>query len=452
MKKVFLSRSRIEASQSCEVRGYFEYSWGGIGIKKNPGPVYFDTGSAIHEGLAACLNKIKAGVTKPTRQNVSDVISATLKAFDSRSKTLDMSALSEHVAKLELEYRDEQRDLSAAIVYAWCVEEWQPFAERFEVLAVELDSHFVNVCNGVELNWESKADAIVCERLSPHQISVFSWKSARDTKEWTRRRHRSDLQGFLECYFAQAHTGLCVDFNQVVYLVKGKKLRVGDNGIELPWNAPIEEVKRYQTDSFLLYPAVKPPETAEPFFNEIQGVVPDVVWSPSYRRYGNTTDSQYRGWTRADRFKLADLDASGWPVLFNWIDSLKNNTIFPTAEFNPAEPPLNRVIVWERPSARNDELTAQLLEEISLAQSGLVSPGRVFSRNLKSCYDGPPDANGKTGCPFVDLCRGPGMQRAGLAAPGMVELPTGFIWRKPHHERELEYVKQQMEVPNGRLL
>ena len=369
---VFLSRSRIETFKACPRRGYFEYMYAGIGLTVDPGPVYFDTGNAVHAGLASCLKLIRGGVDVPNRQNISDIIAATLADFDERAGEIGIERLVPHIADLELSYRAEQRDLSVAIVYTWIVNEWESFAQRYEVLAVEMDTHFISQIGpyrgspAITIHWESKADAIVRERMAPHQISVWSWKSAADTKEWTRRKYRSDLQGYLECWFAEQHTGLTIDFNQVVYLVKGKKLRLSAGGVELPWNADVSEIARYSTDSFLLAPLLKPDDAGNPFFNEIEGLIPNTIWTPSYRRPGNVTDSQYKGWTRPDRFRLTDLDEDGWPLLFRWIDSLQSGSVFPSREFLGGTPAaLDRVIFWENQSPRDVNLTGQLLKEIA---------------------------------------------------------------------------------------
>lgn len=451
VKQAFMSRSRVEAFNLCPRRGYFEYMFAGVGLSVDPGAVYFDTGNAIHSGLAECLRFVQKGIMKPETSHIIACIAATIADFDKRSGTINIERLMPQIAKLEMDYRSEQRDLAAGVVYAWIVEEWEAFAARFEVIAVELDTHFTNSAANVVIHWESKADAIIRERIAPHQVAVISWKSAANTNEWTRRRYRSDLQGFLECWFAERHTGIPIDYNQVIFLVKGKKLRLGENGIELPWNCDISEIRRYATDTFLLAPYVKPDNVAAPFFNELRDVVANTIWSPSYRRPGNLTDSYFRGWNRPEHFRLNDLDPEGWPNLFSWIDSLKANQIFPTYEFQGGQPPpLNRLIVWEDRSPRNHRLTEQLLKEISFMTARYArasgpdqsdtSADVVFGRNLRSCYDGPPDALGRTGCPFVDLCKGPAqvIPRTEQFDPRIDPPPNGFIWRKPHHVREAE--------------
>jgi hypothetical protein len=419
--------------------------------------VYFDTGSAVHEALASALGIIKNGVQEPTQEAIYACIRAGLTTFDSNAIGNRPEAFPERVWDMEVAYRNEQRDLVAALVYAWCVEEWVPFANRYEVLAVEHDLTFVAYAPGldgtpVELIFESRADALVREKMPPHSGAVISWKTAQDTSEWTRKRYRSDLQGFLECYFAGlAAPGIglpdfTIDYNQVIYLVKGKKLRLGPGGEALKWGTPFESVQGYRTDSFLLYPYVLPEGAAAPFFNELAGVEPNVAWSASYRKPTNTSDSKLYNWDTSERFSLADVDDSGRPHLFNWIDSIKANRIFPTYEFlGGSEAPLNRVIVYEAASARNDNLTSELVKEISFTQAAYAAPGSrpkdaVFYRDLKACGDAPPDALGNAQCPFEKICK------AGASAPGEFgdeehwqaqAPPAGFVWRTPHHEAEL---------------
>jgi hypothetical protein len=394
---------------------------------------------------------IAQGVKVPERTHIIAAITAVVKDFQNRARERDsIFALPPHIATLEREYRDEQLDLAIAIVYAWIRKEWELFAERFQVLAFELDTQFINRIGNLTIIWESKADGIIRERKPPFQIRVVSWKSAADTSEWTRRRYRSDLQGFLETYFAELHTGLTIDFNQVIYLVKGKKLRIGTNGVELPWNADIADIVRYASDSFLLTPLIKPEDARPPFFNELENVHPNIIWTPSYRQEGNISDSMFRGWTRAERFKRTDTDTDQWPLLFNWIDDLHSGHVFPTPSFlaQNSPGPLERVIVWENPSARNSNLTQELIREITFhthhlmttldPPNGFNDPEVIFSRNLKACYEGPPDAQGRIGCPFVDICRGPAAMSPG--AEGLDyrvdDPPYGFIWRTPHHAGE----------------
>lgn len=450
MRQTFLSRSRIETYQACARKGYFNYSFAGIGLAQDPGAVYFDTGNAVHAGLAACLKFIQSGVQKPEPHHVAQVITSTIGDFDQHCETFNIDTLLPHVAHLELEYRKEQRDLSTAIVYAWIISQWQAFAERYEVLAIELDTHFHNAIGDLQINWESRADAIVRDRRT-NQVCVISWKTAQDTKEWTRRRYRSDLQGFLECWFAEQHTGLKVDFNQVVYLTKGKKLRLDVDGNELKWNADINTIDRYTTETFLLGPLSRPQDAGEPFFNHLDGVFPNVIWNTNYQRPGNVSKSYFKGWTRPSRFTLTDLDDTDFPLLFNWIEALHTNHVFPTYDFLGGSPlPLDQVIVYETPSPRDHHLTEQLLKEISMQTDRYESPGLIggsqdspdalYSRNLRTCYDGPPDARGNSGCIYLDLCRGASqiIPTTELFSPREEPAPAGFVWRKPHHILELQ--------------
>lgn len=457
--KAFLSRSKIECAASCNRKMYYEYLFAGRGLRPNPGPIYFDTGSAVHEGLATALEFIQGGhyvpfrsaMMEPTQEAVDTCITIALRTFDRSGVPERPPEFPERVWAMEIAYRAEQRDLVAALVYAWCVEEWVPFAQRYEVIAVEQDLTFRAIAPGidgrpVELIYESRADAVVRERLAPNAIANISWKTAQDTSEWTRKRYRSDLQGFLECYFVQL-SGLAetVDYNQVIYLVKGKKQRIGANGEVLKWGTPFESVLAYQTDTFLLYPHLPPEGASEPFFNLLADVRPNVMWSNSHRKPGNQSDSYLKGWTRPERFTLDDLDESGRPHLLNWIDELKANRIFPTLEYANGEAPLNKAIVWETASARNDNLTAELLKEISFKMARMHSAFGPqveieFDRNLKACDDAPPDAQGKAGCPFKAMCWSSSPKigtEVAYSSSDANEPPNGFIWRTPHHASEL---------------
>ena len=456
--RAFLSRSRIETFQACPRRGYYEYLYAGRGLRPQPGAVYFDTGSAVHDGLAAALMFIKSGIQEPDQNTVYMCIRAALTTFDATQGAVRPEGFPERVWDMEMAYRAEQRDLVAALVYAWCVEEWVPFANRYEVLAVEHDLVFRAVAPGldrtpVELIFESRADALVREKLPPHSGAVISWKTAQDTSEWTRKRYRSDLQGFLECYFAglaQSAPGsglpnFTVDYNQVIYLVKGKKLRIGPDGQPLKWGTPFESVQSYRTDSFLLYPYVLPDGAGAPFFNELADVEPNVAWSNAYRKPGNMSDTYLKGWDRNERFTLAQGAPGERPDLFNWIDDLKENRIFPTYEFLGGRPaPLNEVIVYDPPSPRNDNLTVELVKEISFTSAAYTAPGNrskdvVFPRVLKHCGDAPPDALGHAGCPYEKICKGAFMPgEFGNEEHWRDSVPpTGFVYRTPHHEAEL---------------
>lgn len=474
--RAFLSRSKIETFQACPRRGYYEYLYAGRGLRPQPGAVYFDTGSAVHEALASALRYIQSGVQEPTQDAIHSCIRNGLTNFDSNQVGNRLEAFPERVWAMEIAYRAEQRDLVAALVYAWCVEEWIPFANRYEVLAVEKDLTFVAYAPGlngeaVELIFESRADALVREKLPPHSGAVISWKTATDTSEWTRKRYRSDLQGFMECYFAgisnlkiynysddnrcQCGDKRCdncfetftVDYNQLIYLVKGKKLRIGQGGEALKWGTPFESVQGYQTDSFLLYPNVLPTGTEAPFFNELADVEPNVTWSNSYRKPGNLSNSYFKGWDHSEALRAPGVGVDGEydRSLFDWIDNLKGNRIFPTYEFSGRRTPLGEVIVYEQQSPRNDNLTVELIKEISFAQAAYASPGAhrakdvTFPRDLKHCGDAPPDALGVSRCPYEAICKG-------ASAPGEFGEeeywrdsvpPDGFVWRTPHHEAEL---------------
>ncbi len=357
---------------------------------------------------------------------------------------------------MEIAYRAEQRDLVAALVYAWCVEEWIPFANRYEVLAVEQDLTFVAYAPGldgraVELIYESRADALVREKLPPHSGAVISWKTAKDTSEWTRKRYRSDLQGFMECYFAglsapgMGLSNFTIDYNQVIYLVKGAKLRIGTGGETLKWGAPFDSVQAYRTDSFLLYPNVIPNGAPAPFFNELADVEPNVTWSNSYRKPGNVSDSYFKGWDRNEALRAPGAWNDNSLELFDWIDNLKAGRIFPTFEFSSdGVGPLNRVIVYDPPSARNDNLTAELIKEISFQQARYATstqPDVDFFRVLKHCDDSPPNSLGVAGCPYQQICKGatsitPGTEDHWIQS----EPPSSFVWRDPHHVMEANFM------------
>jgi hypothetical protein len=117
--------------------------------------------------------------------------------------------------------------------------------------------------------------------------------------------------------------------------------------------------------------------------------------------------------------------------MFRWIEALAVNKVFPTPEYNSGLPALNSVIVYENPSARNPGLTAQLIDEIVYT---FGNPNPKYPRTLKACDDGPPNAEGKIGCPYKEICIGQLHQIDG--AEGQSEPPIGFTWRKPHHAGE----------------
>lgn len=451
----------------CPRAMFWSYLFGGRGLSMAPGPVYFDTGNAVHAGLATALRFIKEGHSEPTWDLSSKCVLAGLQDFDSRTRINEAPPSEDQFyATIESRYREEQRDVAAALIYAWCVEEWIGFAARYDILLVERDGEFVtehtierNVIKEddagfklptkeiikIRIHWESKADAIVREKIAPHQTAVISWKTAANVNPWTRAQYRSDLQGQLECFFGSLMVNQPIDYNQVIYLVKGNKLRLDSERRILSKSEPFEKVRSFKTESPLIYPYTKPDGEPPRFWNEVAGIEPDIAWHGRYYPPGEESYKQLRGWKNDDRFTLNEAPPSDnpdevpEPYLFHWIDKLHEGKIFPTPDYMNGETALGRSIVWEQRTMRNEELTKNLIEQIAERQIRLhtsTQPDVDFYQNLKDCYDSSP-----TGCEFLDPCIKQGSGRLIQLSewnPDVfsVEIPKGFEWRIPHHKAE----------------
>jgi hypothetical protein len=61
-----------------------------------------------------------------------------------------------------------------------------------------------------------------------------------------------------------------------------------------------------------------------------------------------------------------------------------------------------------------------------------TNPNRKYPRDLKACDDGPPNAEGKVGCPYREIC----LTSGPIGTLDESEPPPGFTCRKPHHAGE----------------
>lgn len=496
----FSYRSGCETAWRCPRAGYLEQHYMGTGIQKYPQAYWLSVGSATHIGLAELLTcaAVRGGASDCVEEpgSAQACIQQALDYWDTCGQREVLSDWQFH----------EQRVLIEALLWAFYYHTLPVFLETYEVLWVEKEITEI-VLGRPRYMMMSRPDAIVRERATG-ELVVISWKTIDDPTDYRRLFFKQDLQGMMEQYYSErwlretyvlspslnCSTGEVIQrrdvasdvygekiaYVQTIYLVKGKRTRQGSEGEEGETFADEQQGAEWRQDSFLVYPYVKPSEELNdadavctscrwraahapncPLVNTPWPTMhtdEQLAWSYRYRKPGNTSFS-----TLGKAFKKTLVTDTSLTVQ-EWVKALHEGSVFPTGDS-----PLSKVIVWEKPSVRDqgmmESVVAQVKEterrrhrdkktiERSILSGRKLRSGvrlqpedyanlaqeepeymplldKLFPQYLTSC-------NHPWRCSMTDICH----TEKGRHALYNIELPEGFQKRRPHHAPEAEYVQ-----------
>lgn len=452
----FIHRSGIEQYQRCPRSAWFTYHHLGTGIVPLPTPNYFDIGSAVHEGLACSMMQLSES--------------------QAVKRSLDYYSLKPDFHLRHVYEQKESLLLIEALIRAWYANGHENFHKMYTVLHVEHEVHIPlsHVTPGgllLTMHWMSRPDAIVKEKGSP-LIAGISWKTIDDASNYRREYFSHDLQGLMEMTFGslaiaqppvrasyqtvEMHEHITnewqqsskrIDYIQTIFLQKGTRVKPSNasssaNGEEHSTASTFEGtvdsgqvfLDTYRkVDCPLIYAHVHDPHAEfSPFYN-LEGLIPNHCWKTQYWKPGNKT---YNRITDTRRILLEQYQ------LKDWIAALASDRVFPTAEYNQGELPLDKFILWDQPIMREQIQASEHLKQLFYQESRrhtaaaiILDPStpketaerlwrEVFPQYLRGCRY-------PTTCEHSRLCfseRPEGQSSY---------LPQGYQLRISHHEPEV---------------
>jgi hypothetical protein len=321
------------------------------------------------------------------------------------------------------------------------------------------------------MHWMSRPDAIVKEKGSP-LIAGISWKTIDDASNYRREYFSHDLQGLMEMVFGSlaiaqqpikasyqtaeqyehiisewSSSSKRVDYIQTIFLQKGARVKPANANASLleandtaqHFEGTVDSGQVYldsyrKVDCPLIYAHVHDPHAEfSPFYN-LEGLIPNHCWKTQYWKPGNKTYNRVTDTKRIllERHQLKD-----------WIAALASNRVFPTAEYNQGEMPLDKFVLWDQPIMREQIQAQEHLKQLFYQESrrhsaaALINdPGtsketaerlwrEVFPQYLRGCRH-------PTTCEHSRLCfseRPEGQS---------TYLPQGYQLRVSHHEPEVQ--------------
>jgi len=396
---------------------------------------------------------------------------------------------------------EEQAALVEALLWSFALFSLPSFLATYRVIWVEKEVTksvaFGPPDDESEILFMSRPDAVV-QDFATGEVAVISWKTIDSITDFRRRFYKHDLQGLMEIGFARqliasekeriklrilspltvvetnldavirireqdiaAYRALPadIDYVQTIFLQKGKRKKKasaddsanGESGSsdnwggigdyeEEPYQSPESSVLWTQ-DSFLIYPWVR------------QGLDSKVPGNPflSHKwRYRKATNVSYSTLGSSYKQELVPL-CGAIEGVESWIRSLANNEIFPTpyeAENGQViDHPLSKVVVWEAPSYRNEQMLTRVLQQVEMSEIDRTKRVEQISKYVQlNGYD----------ARFEDLldekfpqrlisCSNPWRcQHQAICfdnAHAWGGLTANYTIRQPHHREEAEYFK-----------
>jgi CRISPR/Cas system-associated exonuclease Cas4 (RecB family) len=167
-----ISRSAIDAFDSCPRAAYYKYAYGTAGLDR-PFNEDLAIGVAVHAGLAVLLlgGAERSDGPAESRRVWLDGLSGNTETADLRSAST----------------------LSTALVEGWARARLEAFLRDYEVLEVEKE-HVVPLSPNLDLY--ARADAVVRER-STGLLFVINFKTSDNKKDWT-LKWQHDVQAWTE--------------------------------------------------------------------------------------------------------------------------------------------------------------------------------------------------------------------------------------------------------------
>jgi hypothetical protein len=409
-------RSRILTYQRCPRSRYFEYEFGGHGVRRKAQAIPLVTGKHVHAGLAALLMEAVKGPV-PGEMYEFEIEAAVKVAHKEYDKELTERGLQLSETEQLTFVAAEQRALIEALVRAWAIIGLPRLLQQFTIAIVpavspEQDTPAVETeivfPFGPSGQFMSRPDAILQERESG-DLYALSFKTAASLDKRREREALHDDQGISEMLAVESLMGRKCSGVLYNFLIKGpRKEYPDDSGQYVQWS-PL--IRYYKKDG------LRPLETE---------YAAQYQWKDEF---GNTRRLG-KGWVRENAW---DHDGGvkwwvGW-LAQNQPALLEEQIITPPVIYrntHELQGWLRQRIYQERAVAAS----AHVVEALRVVGREQFLPvlDEQFPQNRRSC-----DWPGQ--CQFTEICHGPIDPMDPLS-------DSGFEVRVPNHPAEAE-------VPDG---
>lgn len=455
----YTSRSAIEKYQQCPRARYWEYLYAGTGMQGAGAAWDLWIGSAVHEAMGYFNNVL---MDPPPNFDLTKM--------REYAAGIGVAWLNTKVAPLELDPEDpiyaECRALVEALVLAYGIKVLPVFMERYKVLGVEREINYPLAGGGLIL--QSKADAI-CLDTQKEEISVISYKTAKEYDERTEKGASHDNQGISEAIATEWQ--LHLDNEELKMLIGGlcslgsSKLPAVQNivadaiDIAVSKQYPSERVfsvhmiyllkgrKEKHPDGYWIHssPLIRGWRKWNAELSEFE-----YAWSYDFPNENNKSGKGRlgKGW---ERFEVWNDYPGGIPA---WIEALEANryqpecgcalvSCFKEVEFFRNE---KEAASWLRQTTAQEKEIANAM--FNTPDYGMTSAKGIteeewldinFPQYRRSCHY-PLD------CQFTKVCFDSEVAENPLAAADEYGNPLYQI-RIPHHEAEYNQLKSLLEAP-----
>lgn len=192
-KDLPFSRSEVSTARRCERQWFYGYAL----ENDTPTPGFSPVEPEDYLLLGLCIHKGMEGLFKKG----SDLLGAIALAYAEFDK-LTKDALPREGQSAPLYYTAEQKALIAAFLWAWRIQFWDTFNNRFEILQIEQE---LKTSTGRGTLLESRCDLVVRER-STGLVYIPDWKVVKDARRW-QSKFESDPQTWAQMYAVENALG-----------------------------------------------------------------------------------------------------------------------------------------------------------------------------------------------------------------------------------------------------
>jgi hypothetical protein len=460
----YTSRSAIERFQHCPRARYWEYCYEGRGIVPAKFNLDMATGSAVHEGLAVLLARLKQSGKLPEPHIVDDWVDGAvmdgLAWYQQRLASTGMLESDDEIWQYQIQ---EHLALTEALIRVFGIWQLPRFAARYKVLAVEREETY-QLAPGIVL--QGKVDAIVLE-LATNSINLISFKTAKSFDERTEKSAQHDNQGISETLVAESR--LQSDNHRLRTLIDGMDSRLAEfdtpEWMQAPFNKAQEEAGKLLWPSeqvnvvhmVWLLKGDKREDTTwqegtqyiygSPLirgyhkWNEVKGIEGNGFWEYAwnYTPPSSTTKSGKgrlgKGWERFDAWSEFEGGIKAWLELL--MNTTEDGVLAMQPECGPCLPEQFVEREFTRHQREIDSWVRQVREqEINVAEMASCANADMDARDT----DFPQYRRGchyPTDCPYTVVCFDSEVEEAPMLAKDQYG-DNLFKWRTPHHAPELE--------------
>jgi len=417
---IYTDRSRYETGlDRCPRLRYLQYHAGpnGYGIRKARRSMPLLVGGLVHDALAAVLFHVKQSDELPKEEVIRQAIQGCADSYRKEVETFGLQQVETIDQAVQEQVIQEQIALLKGLVWSWCIEVLPEIHSRYKVVDVEREE-LLELDDDIAV--QGRSDWIGELRESPGTYGWHEFKTASMFHPVWEAEWETKLQFALGVIAAEKRYGCEFHEHYVHGLAKGRRSKPRDGG------------PKYQ-DSPYCWAWVKPGNPP---------LEPD-RWEPEFRwedEFGKI-HTLGRGFQRRQTYLYPDAP-EGWDPVEYWVrqlpDRVRRNRLKLIG-------PLNRQRVMI------ESLQRQVLGEERKWQTILMELYTVAEQCGANYWTHPdfqaaldwyvPQSwsclryGSEHGCEMIPVCfREPGWEDP---------LNNGYTFRKPHHEPELEQMRER---------